>query len=265
MTWPFDPWNLRPSVRADEPAPAWPDLWAEATKWWTDPATRATEALTEGNERLLAELTEGVVRRFEGRHVSLSIAGGLVRALVDWIRVRGDERHDARLELRDVAWNGWAFETLSVQAGSVRVEARPSPRLVVSAVRLEGRTPLDDLLTWLEPRIPRWGLGLDAADRVVGRRPDLSLALAVEPVVLDGRVQLELRALRWRRVAVEVPAWLRLTRTVELPDLPQGLRIVEARRAGAAVEFRATVPSAQAPIDLGRLRDAIVDAAPPFV
>jgi hypothetical protein len=69
------------------------------------------------------------------------------------------------------------------------------------------------------------------------------LRLTIEPAVQDHRVHVELCGVRWRRAHLKLPTWLRLRRIVELPALPLGVVVVDARRRGDTVDLRLTVPS----------------------
>jgi hypothetical protein len=258
----FGPRNPWLDASAGQAAgPAWLDGWAQATSWWVDPAVAGAQDLTAANERVLAELVSGIAGRFEGRPVRLSLGGRPVQGVVEWIRLRrtGD-RYEARVELTDVELGDWSLESLSVAADSVRVQVAPTPRLTASGVQIAGRAPLGALVAWLDGRVRDWSLSLEDG-RVTARRGPGGPEVVVEPVVLDGRLDAEVRELRWRARRLTLPAWLRLVRTVPLPPLPRGIRVVDARRHGVHLEFRATCPSLGEELDLAKLRDAIAARA----
>jgi hypothetical protein len=89
------------------------------------------------------------------------------------------------------------------------------------------------------------------------KRPSGTRTFFVAAVVHHNELQWELRAIRWRLLHVAIPSWLRVTRVMRLPAFPGGASMIEARRRGDVVDFRATVPSMSRQVDLGQLRDAI--------
>ncbi|MBV9950719.1 MAG: hypothetical protein JO291_02115, partial [Acidimicrobiia bacterium] len=71
-------------------------------------------------------------------------------------------------------------------------------------------------------------------------------------------LELVLRAARWRGREMRIPRWLRLTRTQPLPELPDGVELLDAHLSGGTVTFRLALPGATSQLDVGRLRDAVV-------
>jgi hypothetical protein len=261
---PFRPWGSWPWPRGEPAAEAaWLDTWEAATTWWTEPARGTGRELAEANARLLAELADGLMRRFEGRRIELLLGRGPVTGVLESIRLRRTaDRYTGRLELSDAVWDGLAMEVVSATAGAVGIESGAPPRLAMTDAELAGRSPVAALVAWIAPRVAGWTLGVDADGRVEahGRRPGLTLV--VEPDVVEHELRLELRALRWHGLRLQVPSWLRLVRTTPLPPLPHRARVVDARRRGDAIDFRLVVGSLQAAFDPARLRDAVFKGGP---
>jgi hypothetical protein len=104
--------------------------------------------------------------------------------------------------------------------------------------------PLRSLMARLNRQLKAWSLAVGPDGRVEARNVRCpQLRLSVEPTVQDHRVDVELCGVRWRRVHLNLPTWLRLRRIVKLPPLPLGVVVVAARRRGDAVDLRLTVPA----------------------
>jgi hypothetical protein len=241
-------------------AGSWLELWSEATRWWTQPAEHV-ETWGAAGSRLLAELVDGLAGRFEGRRIELVLGDRHTRATLDCLRLRRTgEVYEARVELREIDWDGWPIETLAVRAGSARVAA--PARLNVTDIEVVGRSRLEPLIARLNPVLSAWQLCVDDQGRMEARRPRGTVTLVVEPTVREHQLHTELRGVRWHRLRLDVPTWLRLTRTRTLPSLAHRMSIVEATRWADVVEFRLAIPSISQRFDPGRLRDAISGGGP---
>jgi hypothetical protein len=86
--------------------------------------------------------------------------------------------------------------------------------------------------------------------------------MTVEPVIDHDRVEVELVALRWGKMRLAPPRWLRLTRRFTVAPLPLGVSIVEAKRIGRGVAFRLAVASISRDIDAALVREAILRRLP---
>ena len=249
---PFDPWEpFRPRKEG-----SWLELWSEATQLWTQPAAENAESWGEAGARMLADLVDGLTGRLEGRRIELTLAGRRARATVDWFRMRRTgERFQARAELTEADWDGWPLETLVVSAGSLRVV--PPTTLSITDLEMLGRSPLAPVITRLNLELNAWRLSVDDHSRVRAHRRGSAITLTVEPVVRSHQLAVELRSVRVHRLRLDVPAWLRLTRTRTLPPLAHGASIVEAKRCGDMVEFRLAASSISEQFDPARLRDAL--------
>ena len=124
------------------------------------------------------------------------------------------------------------------------MRSTPAANLTASGIRIDGRALLQPLMARLSRQLKDWSLGVGADSRVEARNVRCpALRLTIEPTVEDHRVDVELSGVRWRRVRLNLPRWVRLRRIVELPALPLGVMVVDARRCGDAVDLRLTVPS----------------------
>jgi hypothetical protein len=254
---PFRPFRPRP-----DDGEAWLQLWDEATRWWVAPVQGRRELVT-AMEQLLVELIDGLRGRFEGRQIELVVGGARLRAVLELIRLRRPGGHyHARVELRDVDADGWRFEKLSIRVDSVKIESFPSPEFTASGITVIGSAVIDPLVAWLDGRVTQWHLGVDGEGRVEVRRRGRGLRMTVEPVVEHDGFEVELVALRWGKMRLSPPRWLRLTRRFPVAPLQLGMSIVEARQRGRGVEFRLAVASVSRNIDAALVREAILRRLP---
>ena len=208
-------------------------------------ALSALREVVDLHERTSADVIALLAARFEGRRLSLPIDGRRLEGLVHSIGVQGSaEPHQIRIELREVDYDGWHLDPVAIAADEVRMRSSPAANLTAFGLRIDGRAPLQPLMARLNRQLNDWSLAVGADGRVEARNVRYpELRLTVEPAVQDHRVDVELCGVRWRRVHLNLPTWLRLRRIVELPALPLGVVVVDARRRGDAVDLRLTVPS----------------------
>jgi hypothetical protein len=154
--------------------------------------------------------------------------------------------------LRDVDRDGWRLETLSIAADSVKIESFPLPEFTASGITVIGSMAIG----------APWQLGVDGEGCVEVRRRGRGLRMTVELVVDHDRVEVELVALRWGKMRLSSPRWLRLTRRFPVAPLPLGVSIVEAKRIGRGVAFRLAVASVSRDIDAALVREAILRRLP---
>jgi hypothetical protein len=258
----FDPFNLAPRLVAGLPrgASAAVDAWLDATRWWTDPARElAQQGWDELDGRLLAELCHGLARGFTDRVMVLDFDGREASAVLESVRLlRRDRRFEVRLDLRDVTWDAWPVGAVAIHARSVDLTAPPQATLTASDVEMVGRAPLDAAVKWLDQRLPGWSLDVGEAGLLAVRRPGRRCTFLIAAGVDDGEATCELRGIRWGRLRVDLPAWLRLTRAIALPATPGPISMVEARCRGDVVEFSAVIPSVSRQLNLAQVRAAIL-------
>ena len=208
-------------------------------------ALSALREVVDVHERTSANVIAMLATRFEGRRLSLPIGGRRLEGLVHRIGVQGSaEPHQIRMELREVDYDGWHLDPVAIAADEVRMRSSPTANLTAFGLRIDGRAPLQPLIARLDRQLKAWSLAVGADGRVEAhhaRCPELRLT--IEPTVQDHRVDLEVCGVRWRRARLNLPTWLRARRTVELPALPFGAVVVDARRRGDAVDLRLTFAS----------------------
>jgi hypothetical protein len=225
-------------------------LWLDAAKWWTGALAESAGAVYAENGGLLPEPAEALARWLQGRRIEGQCGGRALRATVESIQVYRGDRDQARLKLSEVDWDGLHIERLSVFADDVSITPPPTISLRLDQVRLEGRIPLRELIAWVDRSLMSWRLGVTAANLVEAVPAGRRIGFIVEPVVVAGELEVELREVRWRTLRFPLPGWVRLTRKLQLPSLPEGLTISEARRREQAVEFLMAMAWVSTPVDL---------------
>jgi hypothetical protein len=237
------------------------DRWVEATTWWVEPVTRSSAVLRErmAPERLLAELIDGLLGRFGGQRLELVLRGHPVRGMLESLRVaHGDRELTVVADLADVEWDGPRLTQLQARARGVRISPGRPAAVGVAGVEVQGRTDLERIVRWADGRTGPWALEVDGDGRLHAVRDDRPLRLTGDPAYVDGALELELRAVRWRTIEVRIPRWLRLRQAQPLPELPEGMQVLDAHRVDGEVSFRLGLAAMSAPLDLNGLRDAIV-------
>jgi hypothetical protein len=237
------------------------ERWVDATSWWVEPMARSSAAVRErmAPERMLAELIDGMIGRFGGHRLELAIQGQRVKGLLESLRVVGASKALGVIaDLSDVEWDGPRLSTLHARATGVRLEYGVPASLAAERVELTGSCDVDGVVGWAADRTDGWTLSADADGRLLADRPQRGVNLIAEPSFADGRLELELRQVRWRDRTVTVPRWLRLARPQPLPDLPDGIELLDAHRTGRDVWFRVGLGPRRSALDLGRVRDAVL-------
>lgn len=250
----------RPPTESPRGERSWLDSWVNATTWWMEPAARAgAQVLSYGPERILVEIVDGVVQRFGDGSIEFSARGRSGQAHLDWLRlITRKGRHEAHLQLSDVKLDGYVFDHLAAVVESVQIISGRQPRLKLDDVRISGRAPLAAVAGWISQRSADWAIAVDDGGAVLARHRARDVTAEVELTVDHDRVEMELRALRWRRHRLPVPSWLRLRRTVTTLELARGVTVAEAHRRGQCVEFVLGVDSIDQTFELAQLRDAVL-------
>jgi hypothetical protein len=238
------------------------DRWVDATTWWVEPVTRTSSALRErmAPERMLAEMIDGVLGRFGGQRLEIVLRGQPVRGLLESLRVVGRDRALSVIaDLSDVEWSGPRLAHLQARAHGVRMTPGLTAEVSTDGLDLEGRCDLDRIVEWAEGRTGPWTIAMDPDGRhLLADREDRPVGLTAEPTYENGRLELVLRAARWRGREIRIPRWLHLTRTQALPELPEGMEVHDAHLSDGTVSFRLGLAGATSQLDVGRLRDAVV-------
>jgi hypothetical protein len=254
--------NLAPRLAAalQIGAPATFDMWLAATRWWTAPALDIAQlGWEEMSERILRQLSDGLVAGFASRPLELVVDGSRVRARMKSVELaRGPDGLTARLELADAAVDGLEVESLSLVVRSLGLTSPPDCRLTADAVAITGEGTVEQVVAWLDGRVGGWRLAVEGDERVVAAARGRGRAkLLVDAFVDAGALRVAVVGARWGRLRLPWPRWMRPTRAMSLPPGPSLVCIDDARRCGDRVRFRATMPAVSRRVDLAQVRDAV--------
>jgi hypothetical protein len=252
VAWPLDELlRVHPTTWWDVASP-----WVDATSSWTNalPLWSATDA-----GPVLAALAGDVTSAFRGRRVAIELGGRLIDAELESLSLeRREDRYSARVELRSLEWDAIEIQALSVLIDRIALTPPPKLLLVASGVELHARCALEPLVAWLDRSFPDWNLSVTDRHLIQAVQPSGGPQLLLDAAVRNTVLELELRGVRWSRVSVRCPRWLRLSRRITLPALADGVTITDARPHAGGVDLRASLPTLTKALDLGRLRDAIL-------
>ena len=250
MTSPLDPFDPIGTVgrlwtRGTRDAKSWFDQWVDATAAWTS----ATP------ERLLAELIDGLLARYAGRRLTMSLHGHDVSGVLDALRVSGsssDQR--AHAVLSDVEWRGHHLEEVVVRARQLRISPGLAATLTARPVEIEGRGQLVDALAWLATNDTGWTVDLDDAGELRAVHRDRPFRVGGTGAVNDGKLEVEVSAVGYGDKGLRLaPVGAHRPRDRPASSALAGMRLVDAHRIGDQVSFRVLVDDVKLDIDLDRV------------
>lgn len=249
------------SGAASERVPPALQPWMELTSWWVDPMVAASRSVARGPEQLLSQLVNGLALAFVGRRVELEARGHRGSASLDALhllpRTGSLAGHRALIDLSDVDVRELRFDRVSVVVESVQIRPGVQPRLDARDIEVRASLSLDTAVRWVAPRLSGWSVRLGPGGALLARRdrgPEFQLDLRAADDVL----RLEATGIWWRSRLSRLPRWLRLERRIPL-DGGEGVRVVSAVRRGGHVELDLLCDGIDQPLDLGRLRSAMID------
>ncbi|HEY5855239.1 MAG TPA: hypothetical protein VIW24_14585 [Aldersonia sp.] len=235
------------------------DQWIATTTTWADPvaALGAGTVTALMPDVLPTVLTEGVLRRFGGRRIDVSLRARHLRAELAGMQLR---RHgaafDASIDMRDVDFDGRHFDRLTVTADGVKLIPNLATRVTVDHITLTGSMPIADLVEWLHAgEFLDWDLTTEADGLVHAHHRRTRLQAVVDPVIRRHRLRIHVHRARW--LGVNIPVGMMPVLSFILPDLPDGSRIVRAVRRDQHVHFEIDCGSRTGTIDLAQIRSAV--------
>jgi hypothetical protein len=233
----------------------WLDAWLDVTKWWMDPVG-AMSAGRDAGADALAELADGIARRFEGRQIDVTVQGTRVQGTLDSLRLLRRGGYEIRAELRDGSWDEVPFVRATAVAASAQLHAGTSPRLELAGVDVDAEVPIAPAIVWLDQHVDGWHLSIDDAGDLWARDERREVDVRVEPAMTGPEVAIDVVGARWRGRTVGLPRWLRLRRHLAVA-LPDGVEILRAVRVGDVVHARFRLGPIDEPVDLTALRRSI--------
>jgi hypothetical protein len=246
------------AVRAPGIGRSWLDQWFARTAAWADPvaALGAGTATALLPDVLVSVLSEGVLRRFGGQRIDLTLRGRPLSAhLVSLDVRRTGAAFRARAELTEVDWDGYSFDSLTVTANGVRLVPSRATRFRAEQIDIEGELPVSELIDWLNGHGLQWLLGVDDSGLVRAKHARRKLVALVDARVVNDLLRIEVKRAHW--MGVLIPTALLTARSLPLPALPNDGRIVHATRHGDTVRFAIDLASMAGTVDLAQVRTAI--------
>jgi hypothetical protein len=155
----------------------------------------------------------------------------------------------AELVLSDALWSAMRVRTLTIVAEQLAMTPPPSVGVTLHGMRVTGELEFAELIAWVDGQVPQWSLSVDRAGMLRAASLDGTKRFALEPVVIGGQLEVEVRGVQIFGVGARVPRWLRVTRKIPLP-LPEGVSITDARKNGRSVAFALTLPPVTRRFDL---------------
>jgi hypothetical protein len=254
----FDPKSWSP-VRAAELGRSWIDQWLSTTASWVDPvATLGAGTVTALlPDVVMTVLSDGILSRFGGQRIELTLYGHTVTALLKSLRVRRQGAlFQSKIELVEVDWDGFPVDALTFVANGVRLVPGVPTRAEAAQIDLEGALSTATLLEWLTSHELDWDLDVTDDGLIRARHPRRKLTAIVDASIVDDLLRIDVQRARW--LGVPLPAQLLTSRAVPLSPLPNDARIVRASRDDHIVRFTLDIPTMAGSLDLTQIRNAIV-------
>ncbi|HSS10778.1 MAG TPA: hypothetical protein VLL25_12890 [Acidimicrobiales bacterium] len=280
MANPFDPFGWlggRNDARQEEAAESplspgwWLDEWLRTTAGWANPASWGGPAagLAASPDRVLLDLVEGIAGRFAGQRLSIAGAGGSISVVLDSLQVQrrlprwsvagGERQLEMRVLGHDLDVRGWRFDDVEAVTQHVRLRLGLPTKLTAEGVDVVLRGEFERVLRHLAARgTSAWSWTPADNGLVMARscqRPNV--AFLVQPLFVGQRIRLEVLAVHWRGHRATVPRWLRLARSLPLPELPGGARLFDASVRDGMLTARLRYEAVGYEVDLDKLRGAV--------
>lgn len=238
---------------------SWLEQWLSVTSSWVDPvATLGAGTVTALlPDVVLTVLTDGILSRFLGQQIDLTVHGHRVRGVLKLLAVRRTGAvFKGELELVDIDWDGYRIEELRSVAHGVRLIPGVPTRIDAEHIDVEGRVTVASLVEWLNSRGLDWELEALESGLVRATNRDRRFVATCDASVRDDHVRIVVYGAKW--FGVPVPGNVIPNRHVQLTPLPNDTRIVRAVRDGREIRFLLDMPAVSGAIDLAQIRDAIL-------
>ncbi|WP_040800289.1 hypothetical protein [Nocardia higoensis] len=260
----FDPTSWSP-LRAVEIGrrlfdQAWLEQWLAASTAWVDPVMDLGSGTVTAllPDVLITVLSEGILSRFGGQDIVVTVVGHELRATLRVLRVRRRGAHfEAKSVLSGLDWDSRRFESVTVVAHGVRLIPGVPTKVRVTGIHLTGTLTVAELARWIDALDLEWRVRVRADGKLLARHRTHRLTALVDGEITDDRLTMRVERAWWcgirlpRRMTFQPPGVL-------LSELPRGLRIARAARDGDLVRFRLELAETTASFELAQIRDAVV-------
>ncbi|WP_280474752.1 hypothetical protein [Nocardia farcinica] len=238
---------------------SWLEQWLTTTAAWMDPVVDLGSGTVTAllPDVLMTVLSEGILSRFGGQEITVTLVGHELHATLQVLKVRRRGAHfQTKTVLSRLRWDDHPLETVTVIAHGVRLIPGVPSRVRTARLEVSGTVTLAALVAWLNTLPLAWHLEVTAEGDVRARHRRHALTALVDGAVTDNRLTLRVRRARWR--GIPLPRRLVDQPVLPLRDLPRDLRIVCAALDGDLVRFELELPETTASFDLAQIRDAVV-------
>ena len=238
---------------------SWLEQWLSVTSTWVDPvATLGAGTVTALlPDVVLTVLTDGILSRFLGQEIDLTVQGHRVRGVLKLLTVRRTGAvFKGELELVDIDWDGYRIEEMRSVAHGVRLIPGVPTRIDAEQIDVEGRVTVAALVAWLNAQGLDWELEALESGLVRATNRDRRFVAVCDASVRDDHVRIEVHGAKW--FGVPMPGNVIPNRHIQLMPLPNDTRIVRAVRDGREIRFLLDIPTVSSAIDLAQVRDAIL-------
>jgi len=239
---------------------SWPEQWFAASTAWVDPMVDLGSGTVTAllPDVLMTMLNEGILSRFGGQDIAITVVGHELRATLRVSKVRRRGAHfQTETVLSDLHWDGRRFETVTAVAHGVRLIPGVPTKVRVAGIDLTGTLTIAELANSIDALDLDWRVRVREDGRLLARHRTRRLTALVEGRITDDRLTMTVERAWWcgirlpRRMTFDPPG-------VPLSDLPAGLRIAHALREGDLVRFRVELGETTASFDLAQIRDAVI-------
>lgn len=260
----FDPTSWSPLRAVEIGRRLWDqsslEQWLAASTAWADPVLDMGSGTVTAllPDVLLTMLSEGILSRFGGQDITVTVVGHELRATLRVLRVRRRGAHfQAKSVLSGLDWDGKRFESVTVVAHGVRLIPGVPTKVRVTGIDITGTLTVAELARWIDGAELPWRIRVRSDGALLAVHRTRGLAALVEGEITDDRLLLRVERAWWR--GIRLPRRL-MPRPpgVLLSDLPPGVRIERAVREGELVRFRLRLAETTASFDLAQIRDAVV-------
>lgn len=203
----FDPTSWSP-LRAVEIGrrlfdQSWLEQWLAAGSAWVDPVVDLGSGTVTAllPDVLLTMLSEGILSRFGGQDIAVTVMGHELRATLRVLKVRRRGAHfQAQTVLSELDWDGRCFETVTAVAHGVRLIPGVPTKVRVAGVVVTGTLTVAELASWIDALGLDWRAQVHADGRLLVRHRTRRVTALVEGQIVDDRLTMRVERAWWRGI-----------------------------------------------------------------
>ncbi|MFR9753709.1 hypothetical protein ACL02S_22105 [Nocardia sp. 004] len=259
----FDPksWSLLRTIDLGKRLLEPPTLeqWVTLSTAWLDPvadlgAGTVTALLPDV---LMTMLSEGILSRFGGQAVDVTLLDHRLQATLQVLKVRRRGAHfQTKTVLSQLRWDDYPIEAVTVIAHGVRLIPGVPTKARAARLDLIGTVTTAALIGWLNTRALDWSLEQHPSGLIQARHRRRPVTALVDASIAGNLLHVDVRRASWR--GVPVPRQVLGGHTVPLEQLPEATRITRATREGELIRFRIELSEITGSFDLAQIRSAIL-------